>query len=354
VDQDRTEQATARRVQQAREQEGNVAVSTEIAPLLLLAGLLGILLLLLPATLRELGLGLAGFLRAAGRADGPAEIGAALHVAGMQCIEALAAPFACAILAGVSATLLQTGFLLRMAALQPDLTRLSPMRGLHRVFGATNLIQAGKSLLKATIVGAALWRLLRQNRLLLAGAMLRAPAALPGAIAGLVGSILVTALVTQAAVAVLDLVVVRMRHARGLRMSRTEIRDEARESNGNPEVKAKLRRLRAMRARHRMAQAVRGATVVVTNPTHYAVALAYDRSRSAAPRVVAKGMDDMAARIRAIAEEHRVPIVANPPLARALHRLELDSDIPQELYKAVAELIAYVWRLQGTARRRAP
>jgi flagellar biosynthetic protein FlhB len=134
-------------------------------------------------------------------------------------------------------------------------------------------------------------------------------------------------------------------------MSRFELKEEAREADGNPEIKARIRRLRVQRARYRMAQAVARATVVVTNPTHYAVALAYDRGRSAAPRVVAKGVDEAAARIRAVAAEHNVPLVANPPLARALYRLELETDVPPEHYKAVAELIAYVWRLQGQARR---
>lgn len=106
------------------------------------------------------------------------------------------------------------------------------------------------------------------------------------------------------------------------------------------------------RRRKRMLAAVPKATVVVTNPTHYAVALAYDRAKHAAPRVVAKGVDVLAARIREVAQEHRVPIVANPPLARALHQVELDADIPPEHYKAVAELIAYVWRL--TRRASAP
>src|SRR6185295_9815831 len=106
-----------------------------------------------------------------------------------------------------------------------------------------------------------------------------------------------------------------------------------------------------LRARRRMLAAVPKATVVITNPTHYAVALSYDRAKHAAPRVVAKGADSLAARIRAVAEENRVPLVANPPLARALYRVELDAEIPAENYQAVAEIIAYVWRLSGGAQR---
>ena len=128
-------------------------------------------------------------------------------------------------------------------------------------------------------------------------------------------------------------------------MSRHDILEEQKETEGDPRVKARLRQIRNFRARKRMLAAVPKATVVITNPTHYAVALAYDRAKHAAPRVVAKGVDTLAARIREVAEANRVPLVANPPLARALYRVELDADIPAEHYQAVAEIIAYVWRL---------
>jgi flagellar biosynthetic protein FlhB len=139
---------------------------------------------------------------------------------------------------------------------------------------------------------------------------------------------------------------VRFRHARDMRMSKQSVRDELKDTEGNPHVKARIRRIRVMRARRRMMAKIPTATVVVTNPTHYAVALVYDRIANPAPRIVAKGEDSLAARIREIAEANRVPVVANPPLARALYRLELDAEIPAEHYKAVAEIIAYVWRLR--------
>lgn len=130
-------------------------------------------------------------------------------------------------------------------------------------------------------------------------------------------------------------------------MSREEAKQEHRESEGDPHVKAQQKKMRLSRAKRRMLRAVPEATLVVTNPTHYAVALAYVQGGSAAPVVVAKGVDAMAAKIREIASAHRVPIVPNPPLARALHQVELDREIPAEHFKAVAELIAYVWRLRG-------
>ena len=135
-----------------------------------------------------------------------------------------------------------------------------------------------------------------------------------------------------------------------LRMTRQEQRDEHRDSDGDPHVKGRIRQIRMQRAKRRMMQAVPQATVVVTNPTHYAVALVYDRATNGAPRVVAKGMDEMAARIREVARAAGVPLVANPPLARALYPLPLDAEVPAEQFKAVAELIAYVWRLKAVAR----
>jgi flagellar biosynthetic protein FlhB len=162
--------------------------------------------------------------------------------------------------------------------------------------------------------------------------------------------VLLPLLVAQGALAGADIVRARMSHNRDLRMSRQELRDEHKETEGDPHIKARIRQLRTQRARRRMLAGVPKALVVVTNPTHYAVALAYERDSTAAPRVVAKGVDSLAERIREIAREHRVPIVANPPLARALYPIKLETEIPRELFQAVAELVAYVWRLQARAR----
>ena len=162
--------------------------------------------------------------------------------------------------------------------------------------------------------------------------------------------LLLAMLAVQAVIATADVLWVRFRHARRLRMSRQEVREEQKETEGDPKIKHRIRQIRMQRARRRMLAAVPKATVVITNPTHYAVALTYDRAKHAAPRVVAKGVDAMAARIREVAQANRVPLVANPPLARALHHVELDTEIPTEYFQAVAEIIAYVWRLRGQVR----
>jgi flagellar biosynthetic protein FlhB len=233
--------------------------------------------------------------------------------------------------------------------LAPDLSRLSPLAGLKRLFGEEGLAESLKAVVKIAVIGAALQIVLRGQLGALSAAPFWSLPTLLDRLAEAARRVLLTALAAQAVIAAADLVWVRARHARSLRMSRFDVRQEQRDSDGDPRIKARLRQLRHARARRRMLKDVARATVVVVNPEHYAVALLYDRERTAAPRVVAKGVDGMAARIREAAARHRVPLVADPPLARALHRVELDSDIPPEHFQAVAQIIAYVWGLQRRA-----
>jgi flagellar biosynthetic protein FlhB len=259
-------------------------------------------------------------------------------------------PFLVAIaVAGAVAVLLQTGFLLNTNALLPDLGRLDPRRGLKKLFGIDNLIEAGKALAKLGLLGWAAWSALSPLFLVVQQALAWPPAMLAERIGRALVHLLLLVLAAQFGLAVLDAGWTRWRFSQRLRMSREELKQETKEADGDPKVKARLRQLRLARARRRMLAAVAKATVVVTNPTHYAVALAYERGGAAAPRVVAKGMDEVAARIRAAAERAHVPVVANPPLARALHAMPLDAEIPPQHFKAVAEIIAYVWRLRRLA-----
>jgi flagellar biosynthetic protein FlhB len=250
--------------------------------------------------------------------------------------------------------MVQTGMLLNYSALRPDFSRVSPMAGLKRMFGANGMVEAAKSCAKIVVIAVIAWRFLAGDL----AAMLASPftdvATLAARCARPITHMLIAVLLAQTVLAAMDLIWVRLRHTRGLRMSFQDIRDEQKETDGDPKVKMRFRQLRMKRARKRMLAAVPKATVVIVNPTHYAVALVYDRAKNAAPRVVARGIDSLALRIREVAEANRVPVVTNPPLARALHRVELDTDIPAEHYKAVAEIIAYVWRLSRSAARPGP
>jgi flagellar biosynthetic protein FlhB len=175
-----------------------------------------------------------------------------------------------------------------------------------------------------------------------------APEDMLGQIAHLVMRLLIGVLVVLSMLAGVDYFYQRLTVMRSLRMSKREVRDEMKQSDGDPLIKARLRQIRTERARRRMMTAVPGASVVITNPTHFAVALKYEMGAAGAPRVVAKGADLIAKRIREIAAEHEIPVVENPPLARALFAgVDIDCEISPEYYKAVAEIIGYVFRLKG-------
>ncbi len=338
---DRTQAATDRRRLRARE-EGQAPLSREVV----VASGLGAATLALamagPGITRELGARLRSML-----AKSDALPGDAMRDAGLAVLMAVL-PFMGVILwAGSLAVLLQTGFLLHGKAMMPDIARLDPRRGLKRVFGMDNAAEAAKSLVKVGVLAWAAWRALSDVLPEAVAAMWWSPDTLLDRLARDALHLLLLVLGCQCAIALLDVAWVRFRFGRRLLMSKEEIKQEQKESDGDPRHKGRVRQLRMARARRRMLAAVPRATVVITNPTHYAVALAYDRGAQAAPRVVAKGMDEVAARIRAAAEKHGVPLVANPPLARALHELPLDAEVPAEHFKAVAEIIAYVWRLRG-------
>lgn len=342
---DRTEAATPRRLQRARE-EGQVPLSRELTSFAMLAAAALVLALAAPAAAHTLAARLAMMLAQAHATDPLAALRA-----GVRATLAAAAPFAlAALLAGTAPVLLQTGFLFNPAALRFDLSRLSPLAGLKRLFGPTTLLDTGKALLKATAAGALLIMVLQGALPELRMAVFWTAPALLDHTTRLLVQMLLAVLAVQGVVALFDVLRTHFKHASDLRMSREDIRQESRETEGDPHVKGRLRQLRQQRSRRRMMAAVPKATVVVTNPTHYAIALAYDRAAGGAPRVVAKGADAVAARIRAVAEENKVPLVANPPLARALFPVELDAEIPAEHFQAVAEIIAYVWRLRGRAR----
>ncbi len=343
---DQTEAATPRRLERAREQ-GSIALSREVPVLAGLGAATLLLLLAGPSLGRSLALRLAPMLSLSPSPDPAAALRAAVIAAAL-----LIGPLVLGVMAAsVAGSLLQTGFLFSPAKLAPDLARLSPMRGIKRLFGVTGLVESAKSVAKLGVLGFAAYHVLSGSLPALHAAVSWQAGQLAERIVREVLQLMLTMLAAQAVIAGADWWWVRHHHASGLRMSREEVKQEAKESDGNPAIKQRVRQIRMARARKRMLAAVPKATVIVTNPTHYAIALAYDRAKGGAPKVVAKGVDEVAARIREVAREHRVPLVANPPLARALYLVELDAEIPAEHFKLVAEVIAYVWRLRTRAAR---
>ncbi len=341
---DRTEQASARRLQKAREQ-GDVAISRELSLLAGLAGGAGVVAVQIAAAGNA---PVAWFARMLARSGGGTA--GALAEAGRTILE-VAAPAALGATAAVAgAIVMQTGFLLRAEVLQPDLARISPGRGIARLFSVETLLHSAKSLIKLAVLMACLWMELRRLVPVLALTARWPPAEVLGLLVREAARLLLLLAGLQAALAAADVFIVHLRHAAKHRMTRQEQRDEHKETEGNPQVKQAQRRIARQRARRRMIAAVRTATVVVVNPEHYAVALAYTRGSSGAPKLVAKGLDELAERIRREARDCNIPIVANPPLARALYRIEIDTEIPVEHFRAVAEIIAYIWRLRARPR----
>ena len=339
---DRTEAPTQRRLDKARD-DGQLPVSREAVMLAGLAGATIGLLLWRDEMGQALTQTLTDLLRHPDMtAREPFGLFRQLAIAFLMAIAPVVLPIA---LAATAATLAQTRLATKTWTIEAG--RLSPAKGLKRMFGSESLVETARSLAKLLIDGGAAWFILRREFPLL-GRWPSAPLSLmPKHLSGLVLRLLIAVVLAQTVVAAADMLWLWRKHLRQMRMSRTDIKDEQKETDGDPAIKMRIRRVRMQRARQRMLAAVPAATVIVTNPTHYAVALTYDSQKGSIPRLVAKGVDSMAARIRETAGLHGVPIVANPPLARALHQLPLNARIPPEMYKAVAELIAYVWRLHG-------
>jgi flagellar biosynthetic protein FlhB len=344
---DRTQPASAKRLQQARD-EGRAPLSREVAGLAVLAAATALVLNYLPDEMQRQAAALARLLGEAATLS-PMQ---AAHIA-MAVAFPLLWPFMAATLLAASVAVLgQTNFLLNTSALAPDFSRISLGTGLAKLFGTQTLVDAATSTAKVAVMGLIAWQELRGLESLLP----QAAAWSPGTLAAQIGTRLVavaTAILTvQLAVAGVDVLRTHLRFHAALRMTHQDQRDEARDSEGDPHVKGKLKQIRLQRSKRRMLQAVPKATLVVTNPTHYAVALFYEQGKGGAPRIIAKGADEMAARIRETAKAHGVPLIANPPLARALYPLPLESEIPAEHFQAVAELIAYVWKLRLPRRGR--
>ena len=252
----------------------------------------------------------------------------------------------------IAASVLQARPTLNVDKIMPDWKRVSPMAGFGRYFSVHNLVEFGKGLGKISIIGAvALYVIWPKRSWLPQMVALDIVTILP--LAGrLIMQLLGAVLAVLTVVAGADLLYQKLSSRNKLRMSKQEMKDETKESEGDPMIKGRLRQMRMQISRRRMMAAVPMADVIITNPTHYAVALKYDPLTMPAPKIVAKGADAIAAKIREVANENAVPIVENPPLARALFKIDIDANIPLEHYHAVAEIIGYVMRLKGKLSRK--
>ena len=265
---------------------------------------------------------------------------------------ALLLPAVFMVVAAITTGIVQNGVVFSPKAMEPKLEKLSPIAGAKRLFSVRQLVEFVKGLIKISIVATIAVMLLAPEFRSLDTTTTMDLSEILAILHDLIIELMIYVLAVLAVIAGIDLIFQRAQHRKRLRMTRQEVKDEMKQSEGDPHVKGRLRQIRMDRARHRMMQAVPEADVVVTNPTHFAVALRYNQDETEAPVVVAKGQDFIAQKIREVAVENDVPIVENRPLAQALFRtVEVDQEIPTEHYKAVAEVISYVWGLRGRAGR---
>ncbi|MDP2109419.1 MAG: flagellar biosynthesis protein FlhB [Thiobacillus sp.] len=346
-DQEKTEPASPQRLQKARE-EGQVVQSRELSTF--------VVLMIGGATLWAMASGLGqtlshivrnGLQFNPGIARDSAHVMAQLSNQFFEAALALLPFLAAVAVATVVTPLLLRGWLFSAKAFAPKFNRLNPFSGIKRMFSSQGLIELVKALAKAGLLGGVAVWLIWSNVGAIFSLSLESPSVAIQHMGDLIGKVFLLVSGTMIFVVVIDLPYQLWSHFKKLRMSKEEVRRENKESEGDPHLKAHIRAQQREVARRRMMSEIPTADVVVTNPTHYAVALKYSEGKMGAPRVVAKGADAVAAKIRELAAEHGVPLLEAPPLARALFRhTELGDEIPAKLYAAVAEVLAYVFQLR--------
>ncbi|MFQ5774568.1 MAG: flagellar biosynthesis protein FlhB [Kiloniellaceae bacterium] len=347
-DSQKTEEPTHRRLEQARE-KGQIARSQEVNHWFMILAMA----LLIAVFGEPLTAGIASSLRRlleqahAIRLDGGQLREVLLETVGQVGLAVLL-PAAVILLAALLAGIIQNGLVFSAEPIVPKLSKLSLAKGVKRLFSTRSLVDFAKGIAKIAIVSTVLVVLLWPEVNVIPNITGMSLVQFMGLLQALATRVLIGVLSVMTVIAALDFLYQKQQHLKQLRMSKQDLKEEFKQTEGDPMIKARLRQIRMERARRRMMAAVPEADVVVTNPTHYAVALKYDPEKTEAPVLAAKGVDSLALRIREIAEEHDIPIVENPPLSRALYEgVELDQEIPPEHYKAVAEVIGYVMRLKG-------
>jgi flagellar biosynthetic protein FlhB len=349
-DNEKTEEPTQKRLDDALKR-GDVVKSQEVNTWFVLGAATLIMLWFAGSMSASLMSLLRGFLGQAHniRVDGRGLI-SMMQTLGSGTIAAIAVPFLILMLAAIAGNMIQHQLVWSTESMKPKLSKISPLAGFKRMFSKIALMNFVKGLIKLGLIGAIMGVILWPRRNELDSLITVDPAVILPLSRSLSLDILVAAIAVLAVVAAADYLFQYYQWREKLKMSLQEIKEEYKQTEGDPAIKAKIRLLRVQRMRQRMMADVPKASVIITNPTHYAVALKYERGMDA-PVCVAKGVDNIALKIREVAGEHDIPIVENPPLARALYAtVDIDEDVPPEHYKAVAEVIGYVMRLKGGLR----
>jgi flagellar biosynthetic protein FlhB len=359
-DLERTEPASQRRIEQARE-KGQVARSRELTTVAVLLAAGGGLMFMGGGMMERMR----ALMRNALTLDrasvfGPEHMLLHLHQYSLDILLAFLPLLGLMLLATVASSVLVSGWLFTVDALAPDFSRLDPLKGVTRIISWSGVVEMLKAVFKAGLIGGvALWVVWQD----VDGVIALVSEPLESGVmhlARMVGFTFITVSASLLLIVAIDVPYQLWNHGRQLKMTKEEVRQEGKETEGDPQVKARIRALQRESARRRMMSEVPKADVIVTNPTHYAVALRYQEGTMGAPQVIAKGSALIALRIRELGEENHIPILEAPPLARALYRhAELGQEIPAKLYTAVAEVLAYVYQLRryntyGGAQPEAP
>lgn len=343
---ERTEEASPQRLEKARE-EGDVPRSRELSTCLVLLAAGGGLYVLGGTLSHRLGTMLSGglaFERAA--AFDPSFLTSKIAAMIADVLIAFTPIALLFIIAAIGSPLLIGGWLFSAKAFQPKFERLDPLSGLGNIVSARAGVELVKAILKTILIGVIAWIVINRQKEAIFGLVLETLDHGPQHLGQMLGFSFLAIVAGLVVIAAIDAPYQMWSYAEKLKMTHQEVIQESKEANGNPQIKAKIRQQQREMARRRMMAEVPTADVVVTNPTHFSVALKYSDGNGA-PRVVAKGVDEVAAKIRELAKENNVPILEAPPLARALYKhTELGDQIPEALYAAVAEVLAYVFQLR--------
>ncbi|MBO9557726.1 MAG: flagellar biosynthesis protein FlhB [Caulobacter sp.] len=350
-DASKTEEPTAKKLSDARA-KGDVPKSADIAQLASLSGAFGVVIIAGGWLTRGMVNDLTPFLAHAGTMDVEGGIRAIAKMAVMAALPSVVLVMVVSALLGVVGNVAQTGFLLSADKIKPDLQKLDLIKGFGRIFGPDGFVQFAKSAVKFLVTGLIAYMVVKPNAAEIPNLVGMDIAAIIPLSLKLCVKMFWMVLIFLIATAGFDWFWQRLRFNKRMRMSVQDVKDEMKQSEGDPHVKGKQKQIRMQRSRQRMMANVPKATVVVMNPTHYAVALKYEQGETAAPICVAKGVDDLALKIRAVAEEHGVYVLEDPPLARALYAaMDIDEQIPAEHFEAVAKVIGFVMTNKQNRKR---
>jgi flagellar biosynthetic protein FlhB len=343
----KTEEPTPRRIEEALKR-GQVAFSRELTNFIMLILITLFIVWIFPNVITKANLQLGNYINQPHNFVEDIQGGDVIKLAISIVSDfgvILIVPFLISIVGAIFSSFIQNGFVYSPEAIMPSLQKISPLNGLKRLFSLRAIIDFIKGLLKLSLVGIAAYLVIRPELDTLEFLHQLDFNSMLVVLLQLISKMFIVICVVMGFIAVVDIIYERFQHHKNLMMTKEEVKEEMRQSEGNPEIKAKLRAVRLERIKKRMIAQVPKADVIITNPTHFAVALKYDKKSMPAPQVIAKGQDYLALKIREIAKKNKVPIVENPPLARALFdSVEVDEYVPFEHYKAVAEIIVKIMK----------